>query len=303
MNRFEFIGGTLAVAATAPLERYTVGATPVEGDSLVFLAQSDGAFAQAGITLDIQKLSSGDATAAGLVSGDLAIGSISTLSLAIAHQNGIDLKIIAPGVLYDNAHTGSQMFVAKNMTFTSGRDLNGKVFSVNVLHGAAQLFAQSWIDKRGGDSSTLRYIELPFSLMEPALIAGRVDAALIVPPYAANALLTCRTLGPPGDGIAPRFLNGAYAVTQSWLSMNRNAAVRFNAVIGKEAHRYNGDPAASVQAVADLTKQDPTVIAKSVRAIFGEKVDPAQLQPLIDAGARYGLLKRSFPASEIIGVA
>ena len=302
MNRLGFIGGTLAFAATAPLERYTAGATPVEGDSLIFLAQSDGAFAQAGIALDIQRFNSGEATAAGLASGDLAIGSMNTLSLAIAHQNGIDLKIIAPGVLYDSAHSGSQMFVAKNATFTSGRDLNGKTFAVNVLHGAAQLFAQSWIDKKGGDSSTVRWIELSFSLMEPALVAGRLEAALIVQPVAATAQVTCRSLGSPGDGIAARFLNGCYAATQTWLARHRDAAARVNAVIGKEARRYNGDPAASVQAIADLTKQDPAVIARSVRALFGERVEPGLLQPLIDAGARYGLLKRSFPAREIIGV-
>ena len=119
-------------------------------------------------------------------------------------------------------------------------------------------------------------------------------------PFAANAQLTCRSLGPPGDGIAPRFLNGCYAATQTWLSTHRDVAARFNAVISKDAHYYNANPAASIPAIADLTKQDPAVVAKSTRAIFGESLDPALLQPLIDAGARYGLLKRPFPATELI---
>jgi NitT/TauT family transport system substrate-binding protein len=202
--------------------------------------------------------------------------------------------------MYDNSHTASQMMVAKTSSVTSGRDLTGKVFAINVLHGSAQLFAQSWIDKRGGDSSTVHWIELPFSLMEGALIAGRVDAALIVPPFAQKAQATCRSLGPPGDGIAPRFLNGAYVVTETWLAAHRGAAARFNAVISKDARYYNANPSASVQAVADLTKQDAAVITSSVRAIFGDSLDPALLQPVIDVGARYGLLKRPFPATEII---
>jgi len=267
---------------------------------VTFLAQSDGSFAHAGMTIDIQKLTSGEVAAAALAAGDIVIGSMNTLSLAIAHQNGINLKIIAPGVVYDNSHTGSQMMAAKNTTLTTGRDFNGKVFAVNVLHGSAQLFAQSWIDKRGGDSTTVRWIELPFSLMEDALVAGRVDLALIVPPFAAKAQATCRSLGPPGDGIAPRFLNGAYAATQTWISGHRDAATRFDAVIRSAARYYNANPALSVQAVADLTKQDPAVIARSTRAIFGDSLDTALLQPVIDVGARYGLLKRAFPATEII---
>ena len=70
--------------------------------------------------------------------------------------------------------------------------------------------------------------------------------------------------------------------------------------MSKAAHWYNTDPAGSVQAVAELTKQDPAVVAKSVRSIFGETIEPALLQPVIDVGARYAMLKRSFPASEII---
>ncbi len=307
MNRRQALAAiTAIIAAPSRLsaqtpERYSAGATPVEGDAVIFLAQSDGSFTKAGLTIDIQKLASGEAIAAGVTSGDIAIGSMNTLSLAIAHQNGIDLKIIAPGVLYDNAHTGSQIFIPKTLPYSSGRDLNGKTFAVNVLHGAAQLFAESWIDKRGGDSKTIRWIEMSFSIMEPALIAGRIDGALIVPPFATSALTTCRSLGPPGDGIAARFLTSCYVVTQPWLAAHRDAAARFNTVISSTARRYNNDPASSVQAVAELTRQDPAVIVKAVRAIFGEKVDPALIQPVIDSGAKYGLLKRSFPVSEIIG--
>jgi hypothetical protein len=36
------------------------------------------------------------------------------------------------------------------------------------------------------------------------------------------------------------------------------------------------------------------------RVLFGERVDPSAVQPLIDVAARYGVLKAPFPASEII---
>ena len=73
----------------------------------------------------------------------------------------------------------------------------------------------------------------------------------------------------------PRFLNEArYCVTQTWLSTHHDAAVRISSALSKAAHWYNTDPAASVAGVAELTKQDPAVVAKSVRSLFGEKADP-----------------------------
>ena len=302
------LGTSLSVAFAAlpgylgaqSLEKYAAGASPIEGDSLIFLAQSEGYFARVGIEMDVQKMSSGEMTAAALLSGDAAVGGINTMSLAIAHQNGVDLKAIAGGVMYLSSHSGSQMMVPKNSSANSGKDLNGKIFAVNVLHGSAQLSSQAWIDKHGGDSKTVRWVEMPFSVMEAALLAGRIDAALITQPFAGTAGATCRSLGAPNDAIAPRYLNGVYCASQKWLSAHHDAAVRINSALSKAAHWYNTDPAGSVQGVAALTKQDPDVVAKSVRSLFGEKVDASLLQPVIDVGAHYGLLKKSFPASEMI---
>jgi hypothetical protein len=36
------------------------------------------------------------------------------------------------------------------------------------------------------------------------------------------------------------------------------------------------------------------------RAYYGERLDPALLQPVIDATAKYGVVAKAFPAAEII---
>ena len=68
MNRRELFGTALGLGlAAAPrglfaqtLEHYAAGGTPIEGDSLIFLAQSEGYFAKVGIALDVQKVSTGE---------------------------------------------------------------------------------------------------------------------------------------------------------------------------------------------------------------------------------------------------
>ena len=44
----------------------------------------------------------------------------------------------------------------------------------------------------------------------------------------------------------------------------------------------------------------PEIIAKMVRVTAGTELVPAQIQPAIDASAKYGTLKKAFPAREII---
>ena len=43
---------------------------------------------------------------------------------------------------------------------------------------------------------------MPFSVMEAALLAGRIDAALLTQPFATTALTDCRSLGAPNDALA-----------------------------------------------------------------------------------------------------
>jgi NitT/TauT family transport system substrate-binding protein len=225
---------------------------------------------------------------------------MNTVSLSIAHMNGVAIKIIGPGALYDSSVPGSQLMVRKDSTISSGRDLNGKTVAVNVLRGSAQLSSQAWIDKHGGDSRTVQWAEMPFSVMPTALDAKRVDAAAIAEPAASAARATCRSLGPPNAAIADRYLVGQYVASEAWIAAHPDAARRMRAALRAAAHWYNGHRPETVQFVATLTKQDPAVVERSVRSLFGETSDPALIQPVIEVAARYGILKRSFPASELL---
>lgn len=308
MNRRQLIGTAACCAVVArgsvlpaqTVQRFRAAATPIEGDSLLYLAQSQGYLGRAGIELDIQSLASGDATAAAIVGGDIAIGSMNTLSLATAHQHGVDLKIIGAGAQYAHDRPVLELMVKADSRVTSGSGLNGKTIAVNVLRGSSQLSVEAWVDRHGGDSKSLHWSELPFAAMQAALEAGRIDAAAIQQPWATAAGATCRALGAPNDAIAPRFLISTYVALGSWVSANLDAARRIRSALSACAHWYDTDPAASTDAIAALTKQDPAVVARSTRSLFGESVTPALVQPLIDVGARYGILKSSFPAPDII---
>jgi NitT/TauT family transport system substrate-binding protein len=299
---------TLGTALVAPggtvcaqeLTRVGAAGTPIEGDALLYLAQSEGYFKRAGLDVDVRSLSSGEAIAAAIAGGDIALGSMNTVSLASAHLNGLPFKILGAGALYDSAFGGSQIMVAKGAPYKSGADLKGKTIAVNVLKGTAQLAAHAWVDKTGGDSAGMKWIEMPFAAMAAALVAGRIDVGAIAEPWATAARATCRSIGVQNDAIARRFLVSQYVSTQSWIDGHRDAAGRIRAALRQTAIWYDAHRAESVAPVAALTKQDPAIVAKSVRSLFGDDVSPALIQPVLDVAAKYGLIKNSFPAGELI---
>jgi len=56
-------------------------------------------------------------------------------------------------------------------------DLNGKTIGVNGLRDLQQLCAMSWVDKHGGDSKTLHFIEVRSRRWAP-LSLHRIDAGM-----------------------------------------------------------------------------------------------------------------------------
>ena len=56
----------------------------------------------------------------------------------------------------------------------------------------------------------------------------------------------------------------------------------------------------TVPLVASYTGVEPAVVAKGIRAIDPEYIDPKDLQPVIDVAFRYKLIDRSFAAEDLI---
>ena len=73
---------------------------------------------------------------------------------------------------------------------------------------------------------------------------------------------------------------------------------RIVAVIVKTAKWANTHQAESGQILAKYAK---AIIQPGMsRVTYAEKLDPAQVQPFINAGAKYGMLKAPFPATELL---
>src|ERR1700722_19655548 len=276
-----------------------VGNVPIDSSSEIFAAQSEGFLSKAGITLDIQSFTNGNAIAAAVVSGSLDVGGINVLSLAAAHEKGLPLKIAASGSTYTTKNPTTVMLVPNASPLKTARDLTGKVVAVNVLQGIAHVSAESWIDKNGGDSKQVKYIELPFAAMPAALAANRVDAAVVAEPQLTQSHNDTRLFGKSYDGIGDLWMIDAWTVNEAWLTANPDVAHRFSDAMQQAAVWANRNHDKTAELVSAATKIDISIVRAMRRATFLEHVNLGVVQPVIDVGAQYGALSARFPAADL----
>jgi hypothetical protein len=155
--------GARARAQTAITLR--IASIPLESSCEAAYARDMGFLAKTGLEGDIQTMVNGAAIAAAIVSGGIDIGYIPVDTLAAIHQKGIPLVAVAPCTEYvSGAQTGA-LLVGANSPVHTGKDLTGKTVAVVALNGVTHLATRAWIDQTGGDSATVKYVELAPSAM------------------------------------------------------------------------------------------------------------------------------------------
>ena len=280
-----------------------VGALPVDTSAVVFYAQDQGFFKAAGLDVRIQTMASGPVLAQAVAANAIDIGVANVATVASARLRGVPLRFIAPAAIASDQTRTDLIMVPKDSPIQKASDLNGKTIALNGLKDLQQICAMAWVDKHGGDSKTLKFVEVPFPQMGGAMDQKRVDAALPVEPFATADKATARSLGDVLDGVGSRYMIVGWLATDGWLAVHADAATRFASAIAKAAAWANGHEKESAAILVRNSKLDPAIADSMARAIYGIRVEPALLQPVIDAAVKYGVIDHAVPTADLIWVA
>jgi NitT/TauT family transport system substrate-binding protein len=288
------------VFAQTSLTTIRVGATPIDSLAPVAYAMRTGMFEKAGLQIELSMMGSGNAITAAVAGGALDMGLSSLVAIIQGHLRGIPLTIVAPGGLWVDSDTAG-LLVPKASPLRKASDFNGKTISTNALASLDTVAMQAWVDQNGGDSKTLHFFELPAAAVEAALTQGRIDAALLSnPQYAAAIGNGARSVAHVYDAVGRQFSLGVWVAMQSYVEKNHSVVERFSRVVADAGAFARAHPEATVDDEAQYTKQDPAVIAHMKRQRMGTTVSAADIQPVIDASAKYKFIEKAFPATELI---
>lgn len=306
MNRsaaIKLLAAGCAVGAAAPrpagaqAQKLRVAGIPIDIAGAAYYALDQGFFSKYGLDVEVVQLANGAVVAAAVAGGSIDIGSGNSVAIATAHEHGISFKLIAPSGAYNKSDPTSGIIVQDAGPLKTASDLNGKIIGVNGLRNIAEIQTRAWMDKNGGNSATVQFIEMTFPELAPGVLSGRAAAGEVEEPQLDAALASgLRSLGSPGEAIAPVWIQGGYFCNESFAQQHPDVVKKVALAIRDANDWANKNHAAAWVILAKYSKA--TLMPKH-RAYYPAHLDAAQLQPLIDAAARYGVLKATFPASDL----
>lgn len=305
MRRSHLIAAALA-APLLPLARASAQESPnllllaggVDDATPALYALKSGIYKKYGLNVEIKTSNSGTATLAAIAGGSAQIGLSSVLPIVNAHARGAEFRIVAGAGMYTPQVPYGLMICRKDATYKTGKDLNGKTIASSALKDLLNISTLAWIDANGGDSSTVKSIELTPSLILPALTDGRIDAATVVTPRLTEALDSgkARVLGDSFATFGKRFAIAAWMASADWAAKNPDTCVRFASAM-REATAYTGTHhAETVPILAENSGLDPKLIEHSMRSVDAEYLDPSDVQPMIAMSLKYKIIDQSFDA-------
>jgi len=298
---------TLRSASAQDLAPLNVAAIPSDISGSAYYAADNGFFKKAGLNATFLALTSGPAIAAAVLGGSADVGYSNVISLAIAHARGLPVSILFPANLHvHDAPTAGLLAVKKTSTIATAKDLNGKVMAVIGLNNIADIAARAWIDKNGGDSKTVKSLELPFPEMKAALEAERIDAAVLdttSDPTLGKPGDTLRLIASTFDAVSTHFAPSVWFSTTDWVAKHPAGAKAFVTAMHESAVWANAHHRESAAILSKYAHITPEQIDTFTRATYGDRLTPELIQPNIDVAAKYGVIKAPFPAADIISSA
>jgi NitT/TauT family transport system substrate-binding protein len=291
-----------AGAQTPPLTTLRLSSSPVDDVMPVLYAQQNGAFRKAGLDVQLTRASSGSAIAAAVLGGAVDIGKSGVASILSAHAKGVPLVFIAPASVYDTNSPDGALLVSAASPVRAAKDMNGKIVAVPALNDLNTVATRAWIDRNGGDSASIKFVEIPAAAQGAALESGRIDGAALVNPYLAGQLAggKARMLGKFYDAIAESFMLSGWFTTRDFIDKNRDAVVKFVRTVATTGTYTNAHKSETAPLLATWASIAPEEAARLPRMTNGIRLSASMIQPLIEASVKAKVIPASFDAREII---
>jgi NitT/TauT family transport system substrate-binding protein len=294
-------GSTVFAQAESPLLR--VGAGPDDPSIPLLYAAQSGMYAKAGLNVRIDRLAGASAVAAALAGGSLEIGKGATITVLQAIAKGLPFTILGNAGQYVVGGNEVDLVVLKDSPLRTAKDFNGQTLAGISLQDQNVISTLAWIDQNGGDSSTLKYVEIPASASVAAMEQGRVAGSALYEPVLTAAIASgkVRVIANTYAAIGKRWSSAILFANTSWVETHRDLVHRFLTVSGA-ANAYVAQHEAEM---GPLEAQfggvvDAALFSKMKHVKRGVEIEPTDLQPIIDAALKYKLIAQPLRAADLI---
>jgi NitT/TauT family transport system substrate-binding protein len=285
---------TIFIVGTAQAETVTkvrIMYTAVAPYAASFVAKDQGFFEKRGIDADLILAANGSAIVAGVVAGQVEIGTPTPTVFIQAFDSGLDqVALAATNALPDTSRSG--VIARASSGIKTPQDLVGKKVGVPGINGLLDVIFRRWLASQGIDTKRVTYVETTFPQMNDLLKAGQVDAVVAVDPFYGRILSQAtgyllddyvRTL-PPGT------IASVYSATSKWANANKSVVKDFQEALVEAVAFSKINDAAVRESIARYTKLPATVVANLPVPNLVAKISPDDLKFWIDLMKERGML-------------
>lgn len=282
-----------AGSSAGDLQKVTIGLIPITDVAPVYLGLQEGYFRDAGIDLTVQMAQGGAAILPAVMTGDFLFGYSNVVSLLIAADKGLPIKVVSNGSSSTNTPGKDVTEVAALPAsgIDSAADLPGRTVAVNALNNFADVTIRNSVQKAGGDPAAVKFVEMPYPNMPAALERGDVDAAWTTEPFRTQILESGgQIVASPMTDLAANFDSAFYFTSQQTIDGNPDLVARFRDALAKSFDYAMAHEDEVRKIVQDYAKVEPALAETVVMSVWTPEINRDALSALGSAATSYGVL-------------
>ncbi|MGH3392847.1 MAG: ABC transporter substrate-binding protein, partial [Actinomadura sp.] len=221
------------------------------------------------------------------------------------NTKGTPLKCVSPVIGRQPSNSerdGTTLVAAKGSGIKSVKDLAGKKVGVVQLNSLNTVDVQALATKEGVDHTSIQFVQIPFPQLPAALSQGRVQAAIIVQPFAQIALNQGATvINHPNAVLWGGGTTVCFGALGRYIDQNTELVRNFNTAM-REAILYSKDHESEAKAtLAKRLNLTPEEAQKQVlQTDWNPTLTPDTIDEIQTYMKQFGLIDKTMPAAEMV---
>jgi NitT/TauT family transport system substrate-binding protein len=270
-----------------------VGVLPIVDVAPLYLGMQKGFFHDEHLAITPVTAQGGGDVAAAVISGDEQFGYGNVASMMLAAAHGLPMQAVTVGSqsIADGKHVNTLLMVKSDGPIKTLRDFEGKTLAVNALNTISEIMIKDDLERHGVDVTKVKFVEIPFPAMAPALQSGRVDIALEVEPFlTAQKSGDARPMLEPMDEYAKRITLATYFTATQYAVDHPDVVARFRRAMLRSLDYATANTAEVRAIIPTYTKIDADTAGKMALVAWGTQIDMTSLVQLKRSMTKQGLL-------------
>ncbi|HXE28821.1 MAG TPA: ABC transporter substrate-binding protein [Stellaceae bacterium] len=247
------VAACLAASPVCAATKITLLYTPGSSFTESYVGKDQGIFEKHDLDVTLTVGQNGSVITAALIAGSAQIGAPTPTVFLQAHEQGVDLVILASAnrnpVQPPVSETG--IVARQGSGIKTAADLVGRKHAVQGIGSTIDVLTKKWVQLRGVDYRKIDWIEMQFPTMPDGLKTGLTDVVSVVDPF-LHRILGAKSgyvIGDFGEVSPPGTMVVVYAATRDWANAHADAVAAFRASLDESrAFIENPANAASVKA-------------------------------------------------------